>query len=90
MRQEGGMRQESGMRVPLELFPGIASDDTPHAAPWRWADGSNVRFTPKPETIGGWVDAFSGDILSGVCRNAVAWSTGTGTTLIAFGTQRTS
>jgi hypothetical protein len=74
------------MRIPLDILPGIASDDTPHAAPWRYADGSNVRFTPKPETIGGWRDAFSGDILSGVCRNAIAWSTGTGTTLIAFGT----
>jgi hypothetical protein len=75
------------MRVSIQIPAGINSDDTTFAAPWRWADGSNVRFRlGQPEVIGGWEQALNGDMLSGVCRNLLGWSTGTGTTQIAFGT----
>jgi hypothetical protein len=75
------------MRVPIQIPAGLNSDDTTFAAPWRWTDGSNVRFRlGQPEVIGGWLQALNGDVLLGVCRNLLGWSTGTGTTQIAFGT----
>lgn len=43
------------MLIPLDIPPGINSDDTAFAAKGRWADGSNVRFrNGRPEVVGGW------------------------------------
>lgn len=74
------------MKIPLDIPPGLNSDDTDFAAT-RWADGDNVRpWQGKMETIGGWVDALSGETLSGVCRNLLPISKTTGGSTIAFGT----
>lgn len=74
------------MLVPLDIPPGIASDDTTFSTP-RWSDGDNVRFWHgKPETIGGWVDALNGATLTGVCRNILALGNSNGSATIAFGT----
>jgi hypothetical protein len=72
------------IRAPVELAPGIVTDETTFATPGRWADGNNVRFWfGKPETIGGWSTALTG--LAGVCRTTLAWIDISGTQNIAFG-----
>lgn len=72
--------------MPLEIAPGIASDDTTFAAA-RWADGDNVRpWQGKMETIGGFVDALSGATLTGVCRNILGLGKTSGGGIMAFGT----
>lgn len=74
------------MRVPLEIPPGIASDDTTFSDP-RWAAGDNVRFWQgKPETIGGCVDALNGSTLTGVCRAILPLGKTSGGAIMAFGT----
>lgn len=74
------------MRVPLDIPPGIASDDTDFAV-LRWADGDNVRpWQGKMETIGGWIDGLSGATLTGVCRNILALGKTSGGNIMAFGT----
>lgn len=77
------------MRVPLDIPPGLFTDDTTYAAAGRWADGSNVRFNEgRPETIGGW-EGLSGDMLGGVCRSAFSWSDNNAVLNIGFGTHAT-
>ena len=77
------------MRLPLEIAPGIASDDTTFAA-LRWADGDNVRpWQSRMETIGGWTDALNGETLTGVCRNMLGLGKTSGGAVIAFGTDTT-
>ena len=74
------------MRVPLEPPAGLNDDDTTFASPGAWADGSNVRFVKgRPETIGPWTAAFA-STLTGVCRNAKAWTDNDGNVTLAFGT----
>lgn len=74
------------MRFPLEIPPGLSSDDTTFTSP-RWADGDNVRFwRGKPETIGGWTDALGGATLTGVCRNILPLGKTSGGSIMAFGT----
>lgn len=74
------------MRAPLDLPPGLISDDTTFATAGRWEDGSNVRFwRGKPQTIGGWTLAVS-EPLSGVCRNLLTWTNSNGVQNTAFGT----
>ena len=77
------------MRKPLEIPPGLVSDDTSHASAGRWQDGSNIRFRfGKPQVIGGWESLMS-DTLSGVCRNVFPWTDNANTLTIAFGTHAT-
>lgn len=74
------------MLVPLEPPPGLISDDTTFASEGVWEDGSNVRFVRgKPQTIRGWKSAFA-TLLTGVCRNTLAWTEAIAGTNIAFGT----
>jgi hypothetical protein len=74
------------MRVPLSPPPGLVSDDTTFSSEGAWEDGNNVRFVRgKPQTIGGWGVQFN-DELTGVCRNALAWTETSAGLNIAFGT----
>ena len=74
------------MKIPLELPPGLAGDDTTFASGGRWADGSNVRFRlGRPETIGGWERLMS-PALTGVCRAAFPWTDNAGVLNVGFGT----
>jgi hypothetical protein len=67
--------------------PGYTSDNSTFASPGTWETGSNVRFRlGKPEAIGGFVNAFVGTTLTGVCRNVYAFNNTDGSTNIAFGT----
>lgn len=77
------------MKLPLEVPPGINTDDTAYAASPAWADGSNVRFRlGRPQTIGGWESIVS-DTLSGVCRTVFNWTDNNNTLTIAAGTHAT-
>jgi len=74
------------MRVPLDIPPGINSDDTAFASSPAWVDGSNVRFRlGRAQTIGGWESLVS-TALTGVCRSAFPWTDNVATLNIAFGT----
>ncbi|WP_395672311.1 hypothetical protein [Phenylobacterium sp.] len=74
------------MRLPLELPPGLAGDDTSFAGAGRWADGSNVRFRlGLPQAIGGW-ESLTASKLSGVCRTAFPWTDNAAVLNVAFGT----
>jgi hypothetical protein len=61
------------LKIPLELPPGIVSDDTDFAT-GGWRDGSGVRFwRGKPETVKGW-ESLTLTALGGVCRTVWGWS----------------
>lgn len=73
------------MRIPLEILPGIITDETTYATPGSWANGSNIRFwRGRPQTIGGWKSYL--DPVDGVCRSVLAWTDFLGQPNIAFGT----
>jgi hypothetical protein len=73
--------------IPIDIPPGLNSDDTTYAAAPAWADGSNVRFRlGRPQTIGGW-ESLTAALTSGVCRAVLPWTDNHSATLnIAFGT----
>lgn len=74
------------MRIPLALNPGVVSDETPFSTPGSYAAVQNMRFRyGRPETIGAW-EEFVDDVLSGVCRSALAWTDNLGVLNVAFGT----
>lgn len=75
------------MDIPIDIPPGLNSDDTTYAASPAWADGSHVRFRlGRPQTCGGW-ESLTAELLSGVCRAVFAWTDNNSATLnIAFGT----
>ena len=74
------------MRVALEPPAGLVSDDTTFASEGAWEDGNNVRFLRgRPQTIRGWIKQFN-DTLTGVCRNALAWTENSAGLNIAFAT----
>jgi hypothetical protein len=74
------------LRIPLDIPPGVYPDETSLAASGRWRDASNVRFhRRRPQLIGGW-ESFSGELLTGVCRNLLPWTDNAGELVVAFGT----
>jgi hypothetical protein len=76
-------------RVPIEIPPGLNSDDTSYAAAGGWADASNIRWrNGRWQTIGGW-ESLTVELLSGVCRTVFPWTDNTGQINVAFGTHAT-
>jgi hypothetical protein len=74
------------MKIPLELPPGLVSDDTSFAAAGRYEDGSNVRFwRGAPQTIGGWA-TLTTETVSGKCRNLRPWTDNDDILNVALGT----
>lgn len=74
------------MRVPLQISPGLVSDETTYSTPGNWADGDNVRFRlGRPESIGGW-ESYHANLITGVCRSMVAWIDKLSQVNVAFGT----
>lgn len=73
-------------RTPLNIPPGLVSDDTIFADDGAWIDADKVRFwRGKPQVIGGW-ESFIGQQLTGVCRAALAWTDVAGNLNVGFGT----
>lgn len=64
--------------------PGLVNDLTPFEAGDAWWTGSNVRFNPGPQPIGGWVSSFTG--MAGVPRNIFSWTQNDGTNRAAWAT----
>jgi hypothetical protein len=74
------------MRFPVQIPPGIVSDDTELAKGGRWSDGDKVRFSrERAELIGGHERIFR-TALEGICRGAFAWYDNAGSLNLAFGT----
>ncbi len=74
------------MRIPLEIPPGLVSDDTTFLSTGRYEDGSNVRFwRGRPQTIGGW-SSITSSALAGRCRAVLSWTDNDGILNTAFGT----
>lgn len=74
------------MRIEIAIAGGLISDETAFSTPGRWRFGNNVRpHLGRFETVGGWASVIAGT-LTGVCRNALAWTDNAGATNIAFGT----
>lgn len=77
------------MKFPIDIPPGLFTDDTTFAASGRWADCDNVRFRlGKPQMRGGW-ESLIADLLGGVCRAAFPWTDNDAILNIAFGTHAT-
>lgn len=74
------------MRIPLEIPPGLNTDDTAFASAPAWADGSNMRFRfGKPQTVGGW-ERVTLSSITGVCRTVFNWTDNTDLQHLALGT----
>ena len=77
------------MKFPIDIPPGLFTDDTTFAASGRWADCDNVRFRlGKPQVRGGWESVVT-DLLGGVCRSAFPWTDNAATLNVGFGTHAT-
>lgn len=73
------------MKFPLEPPGGINSDETTYAVPGVWADGNNMRVrNGRMEAIGGW-SKWHSVLLTGTCRNGMAWADDNGQESIATG-----
>lgn len=74
------------MRIPLEISPGLNSDDTAFASSPSWADGSCVRFrNGRFQSIGGW-ESVTLSTLTGVCRTVFSWTDNSNFQHLGFGT----
>lgn len=71
---------------PLELLPGINTEDSSLAAKGQYVAGNNVRFWKgRPQKVGGSA-AYMEESLLGPARGKVSWRALDGTRLAAFGT----
>lgn len=72
--------------VPIELPPGLYTEDSDRAARGRWKAGNRVRFYKgKPESIGGWSKATSAAWL-GQCRGLRDFQALSGLQYVGIGT----
>jgi hypothetical protein len=76
-------------RIPLEVPPGLNSDDTAFASSPAWADCNNARFRlGRPQAAAGWESVIA-DLLGGVCRSVFVWTDNDNTLNMGFGTHQT-
>ena len=74
------------MRIPIDIAPGLVTQDTSFRNQGRWEDASNVRFRDGQwEVIGGW-ESLVTTLLTGVCRTVFQWTDNASSLNIAFGT----
>ena len=74
------------MRIPIDIAPGLVTQDTSFRNQGRWEDASNVRFRDGQwEVIGGW-ESLVTTLLTGVCRTIFQWTDNSSALNIAFGT----
>lgn len=63
------------MIEPLNLQPGLFTEQSPRGAKGRWKNGDKVRFRYSlPEKIGGWSDITAGQTVLGICRQIFEWA----------------
>lgn len=61
--------------LPLNIQPGIYTENSARTALGRWKDGSNVRFFKgNAEKVTGWIKQIATNF-TGICRSMVAWTT---------------
>lgn len=83
------MGSASGIMVPLDIQPGIVSDETDAGAMGLWKDGNRVRFkNGLPQSIGGWRQQTLSDTMLGVPRSNLDWVALDGTKYLAVGTEK--
>ena len=74
------------MRIPLDVPPGLNSDDTAFASAPAWADMDGARFRlGRAQTVGGF-EAVTLTTITGVCRTVFSWTDNTDIQHLAFGT----
>lgn len=72
--------------TPIDLQPGLDSDDTPFVARGRFREASNIQFRKgKAEVTKGWERFYVGEV-PGVVRNVLPWKDILGVTNIGMGT----
>lgn len=72
-------------RVPVQLPPGLKSDDTSYSTQGFFRNASNMRFVEeRPEVIRGW-ERVSPDYVPGVIRNIIQWRDNIRSQVIALG-----
>lgn len=75
--------------IPLELPPGVVTNQAPLASKARYIDASWVRFAKgKPQLIGGYTSLLGEKALLGVPRGSMVWSDTASRQLIAAGTDK--
>lgn len=71
--------------TPIDIPPGLVSDDTTFAASPAWVDMSLMRWRKgRPQTVGGW-QSLTLSLLKGVCRSVLSWTDLSNTQNIGFG-----
>lgn len=71
--------------VPVDIPPGLNSDDTTYSAEPAWTDMSLMRWRKgRPQVVGGW-QSLTLSLLGGVCRSVLSWTDLANTQNIAFG-----
>ena len=75
-------------KIPINVMPGILTEETARGANNRWKNGNRVRFHHgPPEKIGGWTSSPSeGDAIVGVPRGVFEWVSLENRGLISVGT----
>lgn len=74
------------MRVPVDLSPGLISDDTSFADKATYKAADKVRYNKgRAEVIGGW-ERILNQVIVGSCRNFLPWRDNIGANMLAFGT----
>lgn len=71
---------------PIEIAPGLVSDDTPFKAQGSWRDGSLIRFRKGAAEVCAGYERMTLSDVPGVCRNVATWKDPLGTTIVALGT----
>lgn len=73
-------------KVPIEILPGLFTEQTRRGAVKRWRDGNHVRFyNGQPQKIGGWQKATP-ETFEGKARGVSDWLTLRLERIAAFGT----
>jgi hypothetical protein len=76
-------------RIPLDVPPGLNTDDTAYASSPAWADMNNARFRlGRPQADAGFESVIE-DLLGGVCRSVFPWTDNDNVLNIGFGTHQT-
>lgn len=72
--------------VPIQIQPGLVTEQSDLTAGTRWTDGDKIRFRAgQPEKLKGWIKPTT-DTFIGVCRDLIGWAAIDGIKYQALGT----